>query len=200
MTPSKRFTWWRYQIEIFSALLALWAENSPVTGEFSAQRPVTRSFDAFFDLRLNKRLSKQSCGWGIETPLRSLWRHSNGYFFSVNATARENQYTKCNIFPQLGKSTRVFIALNENYGIGKLEQGSWQDQSNAKTLRHPKRFWYLSRSLWYLGGPCPVSLNVIQIEWKIRFSVIPSVANQIDASLTHVITGKLSYSIMRPVL
>ena len=32
--------------------------NSPVTGEFPAQRPVTRSFDVFFDLRLNKRLSK----------------------------------------------------------------------------------------------------------------------------------------------
>ena len=28
-------------------------------GEFPAQRPVTRSFDVFFDLRLNKRLSKQ---------------------------------------------------------------------------------------------------------------------------------------------
>ena len=34
--------------------------NSPVTGEFPSQRPVTRSFDVFFDLRLNKRLSKQS--------------------------------------------------------------------------------------------------------------------------------------------
>ena len=27
-------------------------------GEFLTQRPVTRSFDVFFDLRLNKRLSK----------------------------------------------------------------------------------------------------------------------------------------------
>ena len=34
--------------------------NSPVTGEFPAQRSVTRNFDVFFDLRLNKRLSKQS--------------------------------------------------------------------------------------------------------------------------------------------
>ena len=38
----------------FSALLAICAGNSPVTGEFPAQRPVTRSFDDFFDLRLNK--------------------------------------------------------------------------------------------------------------------------------------------------
>ena len=56
---------------------ALCAGNSPVTGEFSAQRPVTQSFDVFFDLRLNKRLSKQSWGWWTETPSRSLWRHSN---------------------------------------------------------------------------------------------------------------------------
>ena len=39
------------------------AGNSPVPGEFPRQRPVTRSFDVFFDLRLNKRLSKQSRGW-----------------------------------------------------------------------------------------------------------------------------------------
>ena len=37
--------WWRHQMEIFSALLALCVRNSPVTGEFPAQRPVTRSFD-----------------------------------------------------------------------------------------------------------------------------------------------------------
>ena len=47
-------------METFSALLAICAGNSPVTGEFPAQRPVTLSFDVFFDLRPNKRLSKQS--------------------------------------------------------------------------------------------------------------------------------------------
>ena len=51
--------------------------NSPVTGEFSSHRPVTRSFDVFFDLRLNRQLSKQSrCRW-FETPSRSLWCHCN---------------------------------------------------------------------------------------------------------------------------
>ena len=45
-----------------SALLALCAGNSPVTDEFPAQMPVMRSFNVFFDLRLNKRLSKQ--WWG----------------------------------------------------------------------------------------------------------------------------------------
>ena len=47
--------WWRHQMETFSALLALCAGNSPVTGEFPSQRPVTRRFDVFFHLRLNKR-------------------------------------------------------------------------------------------------------------------------------------------------
>ena len=48
--------------------------GSPVN---SPQRPVTRSFDVFFDLRLNKRLSKQSWGWWFSTPSRSLWRRCN---------------------------------------------------------------------------------------------------------------------------
>ena len=43
-------------METFSALLALCAGNSPVTGEFPAQRPVTRSFDFFYDLRLEKTI------------------------------------------------------------------------------------------------------------------------------------------------
>ena len=71
------FTWWRHQMETFSALLALCAGNSPVTGEFPSQRPVTWCFDVFFDLRLNKRLSKQTWGWWFETPSNSLWRHCN---------------------------------------------------------------------------------------------------------------------------
>ena len=49
-------------METFAALLAFCAGNSPVTGEVPSQRPVTRIFDIFFDLRLNKRLSEQS--WG----------------------------------------------------------------------------------------------------------------------------------------
>ena len=70
-------TWWRHPMETFSALLAICAGNSPVPGEFPAQRPVTRSSDVFFDLRLNELLRKQSWGWWFETPSRTLWRHFN---------------------------------------------------------------------------------------------------------------------------
>ena len=61
------------------------AGNSPVTGEF--QRPVTRSFDVFFDLCLNTRLSKQSWGWWFEMPSRPLWRHRNVQCISNGVTA-----------------------------------------------------------------------------------------------------------------
>ena len=52
--------WWRNQMETFFALLALCAGNSPVTGVFPSQRPLTRCLDVFFYLCVNKLLSKQS--------------------------------------------------------------------------------------------------------------------------------------------
>ena len=69
-------------MQTFSALLAICERNSPVTGRFPSQRPGTRSFDVVYDLRLNKRLSKQSRRWWFEAPLRSLWRHCKGFFFT----------------------------------------------------------------------------------------------------------------------
>ena len=67
------------------------------TGEFPAQRPVTRSFDVFFDLRLNKQLSKQSWGWWSETPSWSLWRHCNDWWKSQTHNWCHKQYYKVNI-------------------------------------------------------------------------------------------------------
>ena len=75
------------------ALLALCAGNSPVTGEFPAQRPVTRSFDVFFDLRLNERLSKQWRGWWFETPSRSPWRHCNEMVHKQEGTENSHKVT-----------------------------------------------------------------------------------------------------------
>ena len=101
-------SWWRHQMETFSALLAICAGSSPVTGEFPAQRPVTRSFDVFFDLRPNKRLSEQSRGWWFETPSCKLWRHCNvkdipyltlsGGFGVPNVNIFENKWDKTGIW------------------------------------------------------------------------------------------------------
>ena len=78
---------WRHQMETFSALL--------VTGEFPSQRPVTRSFDVFLDLCLNKRLSKQSWGWGIEMLPCPLWRHCH---VTASSAAHNENFIKM-IFP-----------------------------------------------------------------------------------------------------
>ena len=59
--------------------------TGPLWGESTGDRwipftkPVTRSCDVFFDLRLNKRLSKHLRRWWYETPSRSLWRHGDGF-------------------------------------------------------------------------------------------------------------------------
>ena len=74
---SVNHTWWRHQMETFSALLALCDGNPQVT----SQRPVTRSFDVFFGLSLNKRLSKQSRRRWFETPSLSLRHHCNVCIF-----------------------------------------------------------------------------------------------------------------------
>ena len=74
-------------VEIISSFIMMTSSNGdisalPVPGEFPAQRPVTRSVDVFFDLRLNKRPSKHWRGWWFETPSCSLWRHCNDWVFS----------------------------------------------------------------------------------------------------------------------
>ena len=73
---SNKRTWWCHQMETFSALLALCAGNSPVTGGFPAQRLVTLSFDVFFDLCLNKRWVNNPEA-GVRLPSCSLWCHCN---------------------------------------------------------------------------------------------------------------------------
>ena len=105
--------WWRHQTETFSALLAICAGNSPVTGELPAPRLVTQSFDVFFDLCLNNRLSKQSWGWWFEMPLCPLWHHCNVFFkqpcytesncsvhwYQVNTML--SQLSQCNLWVKL---------------------------------------------------------------------------------------------------
>ena len=59
--------------------------DSPITGEFPAQKPVTWSFHVFLDLCLNKRLRKPWWGWWFETSSRSLWRHCNVMCISKTA-------------------------------------------------------------------------------------------------------------------
>ena len=76
-------SWWSHKMETFCSLLALCEGNPLVTGGFPSHKPVTHSFDVFFDLRLNKRLSKQWRRLWFETPSRSLWRHCNDTVYEL---------------------------------------------------------------------------------------------------------------------
>ena len=113
-------TWWRHQMQTFTALLALCVGIPRVTGGFPSQRPVTRTFDVFLDLCLNKRLCKRS-RHRFETPSCSLWRHSNDIdteFFqhrSHNANNNEN-FLKMTTFP---------FQWKKNVGTANLENNYW---------------------------------------------------------------------------
>ena len=65
-------------MKAFSALLAICAGNSPAHGEFPTQRPVTRSFDVFFDLR----------GWVNNGEAGDLRRHRAHYDVTVMGAYR----------------------------------------------------------------------------------------------------------------
>ena len=107
-------TWWRHQMETFSAILAIFAGNSPVLGEIPAQRPVTRSLDVFFDLRLNKRLSKQSWGWWFETPSRPLWCHRN----ESNKRLRDDAHTICiQVLPEISCTKLIQSNILQMYNL-----------------------------------------------------------------------------------
>ena len=117
MNTLNHITWWRHQMETFSALLAICAGNSPTTGEFPTQRPVTRSFDVFLDLCLNKRLSKQSWGWWFETPLHPLWRQCNLYLTDADTTTPDKYERAIEELKRLKFTNCVFFRWLMNYII-----------------------------------------------------------------------------------
>ena len=90
------------------------SEYVRLTGELPSQRPVTRSFDVFFDLRLDKRPSKQSWGCWFEPPSHhSLWRHCNELLLDRGETlADEYQYIACKITKIRDRSKIVYEMIN----------------------------------------------------------------------------------------
>ena len=112
-------SWWRDQMETFSALLALCVGNSLVTGEFPIQRRVTRSFDDCFDMCLKKRFSKQSRRPWLETPLHSLWRHCNA----------------CTRHDRLAVVTFANLWFDRTIGItNDHEKNIWRNENFYKTF------------------------------------------------------------------
>ena len=132
-------TWWRHQMETLSGLLAICVGNSPVTGEFPAQRPVTRSFDVFFDLRLNKWVSKQLRDWWFETPSRPLWRYCNESMTN-QCRSKDLCYLVMSHFQQLVSTTDDIGTEGSGFKVLVL----WSDGFWQETLW---RFWTVGR-IW----------------------------------------------------
>ena len=130
-------------METFSALLAICAENSPVPGEFSTQKPVTRRFGVFFDLRLNKRLSKQSCGWWFEPLSSSLWRHSNDVCILLHQS-KTVWYYHCELW--IDRWTIIILLMNISH---KWIRQQWQWQY---LLRPVTTIFPVSVCGWLLYG------------------------------------------------
>ena len=94
---------------IFRVTGPLWG-ISPVIGEFPSQRPVTRSFYVFFDLHLDKRLSKQSWDWSFETPSGSLWRQCNEKNYQ-----KKSSHLMRGIRPSVGQSETALLEILKSY-------------------------------------------------------------------------------------
>ena len=100
-------------------------------GEFPTQRPVTRSFDVCFDLRLNKRLSKRPWGWWFETPPWSLWRHCNGtdkvMACAYSASSHYLDYCQLDSWKQVSvKFESKFYHIHSRKCFWKCRLRNWQ--------------------------------------------------------------------------
>ena len=148
-------------METFSALLTICAGNSPATGGFPAHRPVTRSFDVFFDLRLNKLLSKQSWGWWFETLLNPFRRHCNDKIW-VCKGYKSCVKIKCCILKMVNTAK-----WGNRYGTVLV----WQQHPILK-ITHAPIFLYLAARVWGIfvvqrhkpSGFCVKT--AINLQWK----------------------------------
>ena len=157
-------------METFAALLAFCAGNSPVPGEFPTHRPVTRSFDVFFGLPLNKQLGKQSWGWWFETPSRSLWRQCDAmlqkqwcwkyyhgiYTFVISVAARH----EIKIMMMIIDVWQMLPTLNNGVIVGSgtnMLQMVFSYRHWTNYLRHR---WLSRGSVYIYTGPVLERLNL----------------------------------------
>ena len=122
-------------------------EHLPVTGEFPAQRLVTRSFDVFFDMHLNKRFSKQSWDWWCETPSRPLWRHCD---VIPKMHSCEVRSLSCCDIANILAGGNVFTLENFTSPLGFLAYCNIRHSWICDNTRHQE---YISLSKSYIHSP-----------------------------------------------
>ena len=143
-------------------------EEFTVPGEFPAQRSVTRSFDIFFHLRLNKRLSKQLWDWWFQTPSSS-WRQCN-----VNVSSRKygdsplKDKTVRRPFyiydrnPYIGEDVFTHVFLSTGPKSLHLTCHHCPQTQPQRNHTHPQHGWYKSKPMeaTNIGGCVRTLLNV----------------------------------------
>ena len=120
-------------METFSTLLAICGGNSAVTSEFPAQKPVTPSFNVFFDLHLNTRLSKQSWRRWFETLSHTLWRHCNRIFF-----LNENNWIQIQTLPKSAPKAKIDIITWHQVGDRPIPKLIRRRSTTLYGVRRPR--------------------------------------------------------------
>ena len=126
--------------------------TGPLRVEFPAQRPVIWCFDVFFDLHLNKRLSKQWWGWWFEMPSHLLWRHCNIYTVHASLYFVTGQF-----YPYPTGLLLTTLVLGQSYdcpsgsgvtlkGMGKCTMWIWQ--SDHSQTDYNKKCSYFMGPEW----------------------------------------------------
>ena len=123
----------------------------------------------FFDLRLNKRLSKQPWGWWLETPSWSLWRQCNGITLVTGIPPYKDGCRpwstsilyESNVFPcQIGVTVAGYTSLMTVLGMDKMQQMfyvRWQHNQFGYAVMS---IWMVSvRSLTYVSILCIFALS-----------------------------------------
>ena len=167
-------------MEAFSALLALCEGNSPVTGEFPTQRPVTRSLDVSFDLHLNKRLSKQSWGWRFETSSRPLWRHCN------RASQSQGLSNWLSLQRLVTQSFDVLFHLRLNKRLSRPTRRRWFETPSRLIWRHRNGF-FQQRNV------SPTQFNYLEYSCGSYLAAIWDLANGVLRTITHSAQSKVVY-------
>ena len=160
--------WWRHQMKYFPRHWPLCGEFTG-TGEYPAQRPVTRSFDVFCDLRLNKRLSKQPWGWWIETPPWSLWCHCNAHL------TNSCKYRWTSYLFQINNIYKLFLLSRYAYLSPHLpEYYSWRRHTKIQYFPNTMRtfvFCYV-----FLLVSLPISFRITSLALVQRNQWLPAVS------------------------
>ena len=148
------------------ALLALCEGNPPLTGGFPSQGPVTRSFD----MRLNKRLNKQSRHRWLGKPSRWFWRHGNDENSRVSVILWEqclSLLTGISIIhnrPESDPSWRselcAFKCQHRNNNVPKCAHGY------SKWVPYHNELLYYNRAHIFIGINLFIHLGLLCSSWR----------------------------------